>query len=112
MFSPERVSPILLSHIHKILTENGIDPLHIAVCYDGMEDDQTYSTTQHFHPLGHDTAHAWNLARALRGCIPESDDPNINGLFVRFFEDGTLIVAPAAIGSIDPDEEDDEDDDE
>ena len=97
-FQPEKVGPILLATMHKILTDHGLQPAHIELCYDGQEDPQTYSTAHHMHPTDHDAGHSFNLARALRSVAPGSENPEANGIFVRFFEDGTMVVAPAVIG--------------
>lgn len=112
-FQPEKAGPVLLATIHKILVDHGLDPSHIELCYDGQEDANTYSTSFHLHPYAHSAGHSFNLARALRAVAPESDNPDVNGLFIRFFTDGTMVIAPAVVGiNSDLDtEEDDKDDD-
>ena len=110
-FQPEKAGPQLLSAVHQILTEHGLNPNHIELCYDGQEDAQTYCVGHHFHPGEHEAGHSFNLARALRDCAPDSGNPNVNGLFVRYFNDGTMVVAPAVVGITDGDDPDEVDDD-
>lgn len=112
-FQPEEAGPVLLATVHRILTDHGLAPAHIELAYDGVEDDDTYSMAHHLHPAGHNPGHIFNLATALRSCTEAGSNPGVNGLYIRYFNDGTCVIGPAVIGitggeGIETEEPDDE----
>lgn len=106
-FQPEKLGPEMIMAVHRILTAGGLRVSHIEVSYDGSEDEGSYSMGSHLFPEGHNKCHAFNLASAIRGVTPDGP-PEVNALFIRYFDDGTSVLAPASLGIEMADGEDEE----
>ncbi len=104
-FQPERVGPALLAQAHRSLTEAGLHVAHLAICYDGQEDAESYSIGHHLHPVGHEPGHRFILANALRSVAPDMEYPQVKGMQIVYYDDGTVAVVPLVMSDPEEDEE-------
>lgn len=111
-YQPDKVGPALLAAARQTLAEAGFNVAHLTIAYDGSEaeaEEGSYSQGFHYFPNGDPAGHAYVLSTALRPVAPRCEHGS-NGLFIRYFDDGTAVVAPAHVGGMATGDEEDDDD--